>query len=359
MNVPLYRCGLGRNWNGLTALPAANLGLVFDKFFDGWNGAFDEYASKEAKSLWVKRIAGARPAPLLADAIKRQQALVTKLGGAVWYAVAVSRFVTGTGIANPLENGFAFHHTLGVPYLTASGLKGGARNYWTEWHDPKPNDRDEIDRLLGSAKGGVGSIILFDMLPIAPVALVPEVMTPHYADWYQNGEAPGDWMSPTPIPFIAVEAGAVFQIAAAPRVFGDPNWTATNRDRLKEILENALDITGLGAKTSVGYGRFPLFDTAADAKAAADVIVAALRAEWTPPPAGHRSDAPPVTSPTYKSGDTLPAGTTVNWNADGDVFEVKTRAAVTLAPKMKVPVAYEGLDDEAPISQIVELKHIN
>lgn len=284
MNVPLYRRGPGRNWNGLTSLDTANLGLVFDKFFDGWNGAFEDYDSKEAKSLWVKRVARDRPAPLLADAVARQKALAEKLGGAVWYAVATSRFVTGTGIANPLENGFAFHHTLGVPYLTASGLKGAARNYWTEWHDPKPNDRSEIDRFFEGEGKSVGSVIFFDMLPIAPVTLVPEVMTPHYGDWYQKGEAPGDWMSPTPIPFIAVEAGAVFQVAAAPRVSGDPNRQA-NREKLRSLLETTLDVTGLGAKTAVGYGRFLLFDNRRDAEDE-KAITAALRGEFTPPAAG-------------------------------------------------------------------------
>jgi CRISPR/Cas system CMR subunit Cmr6 (Cas7 group RAMP superfamily) len=45
----------------------------------------------------------------------------------------------------------------------------------------------------------------------APPELVPEVMTPHYGDWYATSgaaiaeNAPGDWMSPTPIPFLAVE----------------------------------------------------------------------------------------------------------------------------------------------------------
>jgi CRISPR-associated protein Cmr6 len=271
MTVPLYR-PVGDDWGRRSEQRPANLGLVFDKFFAGWDEKYEGkvYASEKAKADWVKRLAGASkgvPADALTGVVERQRALVDALGGTTWLAVATSRFVTGTGISNPLENGFAFHHALGVPYLAATGLKGALRACWEQWHPAAAKDETIATRLFG--KPGAGGVVFFDMLPTKPPALVPEVMTPHYGAWYGAREAeiaenaPGDWMSPTPIPFLAVEAGAVFQIGAAPRTAGDRRWSE-NRAHIETILRGADDRPGalnigLGAKTAVGHGGFRMF----------------------------------------------------------------------------------------------------
>lgn len=346
MSAPLYKIGSRPSTH-------SNVGLVFDKFFASWNeqfiaASFDHFLSDEkmqrfsteTKAEWVRSVSarGTKASP--GDAAERVAKLAEKLGGAVWYAVATSRFVTGTGIANPLENGFAFHHTLGVPYLTASGLKGGLKSYWDHWS----GDNTGSIEMLGTALSA-GSVIFFDMLPVEPVTLVPEVMTPHYGEWYQKGKEapPGDWMSPTPIPFIAVEAGAYFQIAVAPRKFGDPAWQA-NREKLKGILKETLDITGLGAKTAVGYGRFELYDSLKDAKAALHGKVAA----------GNENRA----SLQFKAGGTLPEGTALTWNVGGEIIQVRTLTSVILKRGITIPVTFDEGEDEAPISKILELKHI-
>lgn len=339
MMVPLYN-------NAPPTSASSSTGLIFDKFFGAWDLAFLEASLAEvtapnshiqkfgtsAKLDWIKRLCQRTATPelraLLAEAIARQKTLIEALGGEVWYAVATSRFVTGTGIANPLENGFAFHHTLGVPYLTASGVKGATRNYALEWHAPYPHNdleawKKDINRLLGSPDVGVGAVILFDMLPVAPPKLVPEIMTPHYGDWYQTGAAPGDWMSPVPIPFLAVEAGAVFQFGVAPRVLGDPVWPATKATLIK-FLTGTLEITGLGAKTAVGYGRFTFAQG------------------------------------NYWRGDTLAAGTKLFWPAASENGEhVVTLENVVLTPDIEIPVQLQNGEQDSPhISSLAELKHI-
>ncbi len=241
----------------------ANLGLVFDKYFGDWNDSFDGIADRDgktAKSAWVGQIvkaAASADSVMITAFAARQRAMVQALGGSSYLATASSRFVTGTGIANPLENGFVFHPTLGLPYLPASGLKGAVKAFWTQWHLAAADAQTK--RIFGEGSGA-GSAIFFDMLPVGPVHLAAEVMTPHYGPWYQNGEAPGDWHSPTPIPFIAVEEGAEFQISFAPRVKAIPQtseWT-TDCAALEDVVKSALCFTGLGAKTAVGYGRFAL-----------------------------------------------------------------------------------------------------
>lgn len=252
MNIPLFPSA-ARAAN--LQSPGSNAGLVFDKFFASWNATFTELQGASAKLNWVNRFANAA-CPCDPNWAARQRALVEALGGTVWRATATSRFITGTGIANPLENGFVWHHSFGCPYLPASGLKGALGAYWRQWDG---NDIACAKRLFGEA-AQAGAAMVFDMIPFSGVRLCAEVMTPHYGPWYQKGEIPGDWHDPVPIPFLAVEAGAVFQIAVAPRVGGNaqpPAWR-DDLNLLRRRLSEKLEWTGLGAKTAVGYGRFKL-----------------------------------------------------------------------------------------------------
>ena len=76
-------------------------------------------------------------------------------------------------------------------------------------------------------------------------------MTPHFAGWTER-EPPGDWLSPTPIPFLTTAAGTPF-------LFGIVPIRAAGNDDLKTAsawLRAALSWAGAGAKTAVGYGRF-------------------------------------------------------------------------------------------------------
>jgi CRISPR-associated protein Cmr6 len=367
MSVPLYRADGGqdadssaRTWEERSRQREANLGLVFDKFFANWSDDFAGYAKdgkkEKAKPGWVEHIANASKAAspeALRLAIARQNALVAALGGKSWTVTAASRFVTGTGIANPLENGFAFHHTLGVPYLAATGLKGALLAYWEQWHVAGDEQQHRLltARLFGEK--GVGSVVFLDMLPTKPPTLVSEVMTPHYREWYAASRAadiaanaPGDWMSPTPIPFLAVEAGATFQLAIAPRTAGDPEWPG-HRQCIANILADALGGVGLGAKTAVGYGRFELSDGKSEAQA-----VSAPRPVQNRPRGSRAGGAA-----AYQAGQTLRAGTRLSWLDEGDVVLV---GEATLRPGMTLRVRFvdNGEDDNVPVGEIPALRHI-
>ncbi|MBC7326079.1 MAG: type III-B CRISPR module RAMP protein Cmr6, partial [Moorella sp. (in: Bacteria)] len=66
----------------------------------------------------------------------------------------------------------------------------------------------------------VGSVLFFDALPAGPVKVQADVMTPHYAPYYQPQgvpQPPGDWFDPVPIPFLTVAPGQPFFFALAPR----------------------------------------------------------------------------------------------------------------------------------------------
>lgn len=274
MQRPLPERNIGRG-----SFPGeANLGLVWNKFFDGWGEnedpeqersgnrsdagrkdksgeAFSEPAGGPAKQAWIRKFAtpvGERDA--LETASARLQRMVRALSGICEDYTTTAPFVTGTGLEHPVENGFAWHHTLGVPYLPASMVKGLVRAWAEHW---LKREAAEISRIFGSAADaeGVGSIIVFDALPTARVTLMSEVLTPHDGGWRQGkAPAPSDWHSPVPIPFLVVKPGAQFRFAVAPR----PGARAGHEDATLFMgwLKEALDWIGAGAKTAVGFGRF-------------------------------------------------------------------------------------------------------
>ncbi|GIX15055.1 MAG: hypothetical protein KatS3mg118_3014 [Paracoccaceae bacterium] len=258
--------------------PGANPGLLWNKFFDGWDKnedpkqgrsgnrsdagrkdgsgeAFSEPAGGPAKQAWIGSFA--RPVgegDALEAAGARVQRLVRALGGRCEDHITTAPFVTGTGLEHPVENGFVWHHTLGVPYLPASMVKGLVRAWAEHW---LKHDAAAISRIFGGAADaeGVGSVIVFDALPTKPATLMAEVLTPHDGGWRQgNAPAPSDWHSPVPIPFLVVAPGAQFRFAVAPRP-----GAGTGREDVAlfmDWLKEALDWIGAGAKTAVGFGRF-------------------------------------------------------------------------------------------------------
>ena len=121
------------------------------------------------------------------------------------------------------------------------------------------NEKTKIINCLFGHKdesnGSVGSIVFFDAIPVQPVLLEAEVMTPHFSKYYNNDSPPADWLNPEPIQFLTVAPEQRFMFAVAPR---NPDQYGAMDDvkMVMEWLENALEWYGAGAKTVVGYGRF-------------------------------------------------------------------------------------------------------
>lgn len=229
---PLYGRGAGAQNRG-------HVGLFYDKFLDGWQRDTKGVWSIASKQDWVEGITAdpVGDAELLKEYRRRLADLVTARRGQLWVYKTEERFVTGTGRSHPVEIGFAWHPTLGVPYLPASSIKGliGHKDHSTD--------------ILGS-ETRVGRVICLDAVPAEPVRLEADVMTPHYLPW-SDDNPPADWRSPTPIPFLTVASGALFLFAVVPR---DRN-AADNLAEVGRWLEDALGNAGAGAKTAVGYGR--------------------------------------------------------------------------------------------------------
>ena len=239
---PLYRM----DGDPMTSRPPqAHSGLWYDKFCWtlGSGGTPD-------KRDWIDTLAGSVGADALIDEYARRVVrLIEARGGRVRVFKTVSRFVTGLGRSHPVENGFAWHPTLGTPYLPGSSVKGMVRA-WATAEDGCDGEGDPLWRLLGDLDRA-GIISFLDAVPTGVASLEADVMTPHYANWTVD-DPPGDWRSPKPIPFLTVACGVRMIFGVAPCGAANRNDVATVMDWIAQALE----FQGTGAKTAVGYGRF-------------------------------------------------------------------------------------------------------
>jgi CRISPR-associated protein Cmr6 len=175
------------------------------------------------------------------------------------------RFVTGLGRKGALEVGFTFHR-YGFPILPGSSVKGIARAsaHQLEGLDENeaalPSDADFV--TIGGfasdqneAESQAGSAIFYDAIPAELPKLELDVITPHFAEYYQKEKWPTDSQNPIPIPFLTVAPNTTFLFAVGWRGAMDEEAL-----RLRELAQtwliNGLEILGAGAKTSAGYGFF-------------------------------------------------------------------------------------------------------
>lgn len=252
---PLYAAAASAT---LVSTTTGNAGLWYDKFCDRWKPDWTGFAGDSGKRDWMSTLPKkVGDSALMKEAVKRLEDLVDAQGGCRFRRMTAWRFVTGLGRNHPVENGFTWRHDIGTPYIAGSSLKGLARAYARDW-DGLP--REEIHRIFDQkldAGLGVGSVVFLDALPVGPVALDADVMTPHYGPWYQGetNAVPADWHSPTPISFLAVAPGQTFVFAVLPR---NQSNEQDQKDCKKaaDLLKEALETLGAGAKTAVGYGQF-------------------------------------------------------------------------------------------------------
>ncbi len=243
----------------------SNRGLWYDKFCNRWKSDWTGFEGDSGKRDWIGQIANidesrtkkAGDSGLIKEAATRCENLAKTLQGQCFRRTTAWRFVSGLGRSHPVENGFAWRHDTGAPYLPGSSLKGLARAWARDWESLSGEILERIFGPKPEADLKVGSVVFLDALPVEPVVLQADVMTPHYGPWHQNekGAIPGDWHSPTPIPFLTVAPGQTFLFAVLPR---NPSNEQDRKDceTAADLLAQALEMLGAGAKTAAGYGQF-------------------------------------------------------------------------------------------------------
>lgn len=281
-------------WFGTSMLPTeANAGLVFDRYFRIWKpegGKYGEPGLLRAEKPYnpspkpnesranpmgdfVEDYNARKPDASLTAHHDRIRRVIDGSGmpNATLTLTTVSRLAIGLGGAHPTENSLTFDHLLGVPYLPGSSIKGACRA-WSEIEvDGSRIDADRVQSLFGSAprsgsqtakaaeRGGVLQFLAAH--PRRRPDLAVEIVNNHHMKYYgasASHRAKAEWTiepldieSPNPVFFLVIEAQVPFEF----HVLATDGEISTRDEGLK-ILEDALKFIGIGAKTSVGYGRF-------------------------------------------------------------------------------------------------------
>ncbi len=280
------------SWRRASQAGGLHPGLAFYRFLEDRGGQFQE---------GLKVLTNKISLPFAAELIKRQEEQLRFLEDNGWVtccfrARLISRLAIGLGIPNRAENGFWLDQTHGLPLIPGSVLKGLSQDYallsrdaWpgTEVfrHDPeltaifgaqtpekseKPDKPDKPDKYFQARQGHV---VFFEALPVLSNNANPfdlDIINPHYQPYYSEGKPPADYYSPVPIVFLTIQLGLTFQFALAARD-ADYTWkTNTGQECHCHIaaadllplaissLQGAITTLGVGAKTSLGYGRFEL-----------------------------------------------------------------------------------------------------
>lgn len=221
------------------------------------------------------------------------------------------RLAIGLGNESIYETGISFHPIYGIPYIPASSIKGVVRNYFldryfqlTDKEITENNERADKDKitpekkafqdagfcfLFGADKDSItgarqGAIVFMDSFPDENLNIEPDIVNPHYKDYYDDIEGktpPGDWMNPVPIIFLTA-TGAIFEVTILGKKYkdmplhniryktideqgrplektiGENTWIENGQpiQIMLDHLKIALKENGIGAKTAVDYGKF-------------------------------------------------------------------------------------------------------
>lgn len=164
----------------------------------------------------------------------------------------------------PLDISLAWDPVLNLPYIPASTVKGVVRAYLTMGNITV--EGLSVDDLLGEAGklAHVGYTVFFDAYPVGceKTLVEPDVITPHYSEveWRidETSAKPRPIVFPTIAPGTTIYFPVAINVNLAKRLKGKSETAKlAEGDVVSKILEHiqkALQI-GIGAKTSIGYGR--------------------------------------------------------------------------------------------------------
>lgn len=164
-----------------------------------------------------------------------------------------SRFVVGLGAAHVQEVSITLHRIFGFPIIPGNALKGLTRAY-VELVLKKTETDAEFLSIFGNQESR-GKVVFFDAVPLSDgFVLQRDVMTPHYSAYYQGSAPPADYLKPVPVLFYVVEnVNFLFALGSTDGAL---------LGKALSWLEKALDVMGVGAKTTSGYGYFKSLDNA-------------------------------------------------------------------------------------------------
>jgi CRISPR-associated protein Cmr6 len=164
----------------------------------------------------------------------------------------------------PLDISLAWDPVLNLPYIPASTVKGVVRSYLTM--NNVTVEGLSVDDLLGETGklAHVGYIVFFDAYPVGceRTLVEPDVITPHYSE--VEGRVDETSAKPRPIVFPTIAPGTTIYFPVAVNVNLARRLKEKGKmaklaegdtvNKVLEYVQRALEM-GIGAKTSIGYGR--------------------------------------------------------------------------------------------------------
>ncbi len=181
------------------------------------------------------------------------------------------RMAIGLGHENVYETSMTLHHVYGIPCIPASSLKGVVRSWIIEELFEKNEEKAFKNSFMESKmmcdifgcddnsfykEAREGRVIFFDAFPTSEPKIEPDVMNPHYQDYYgdtSNRVAPTDYQNPVPVFFLTVK-DTNFQFIIGSKKEPLDKFEIGGKT-IDVWLTEALQNHGIGAKTAVGYGR--------------------------------------------------------------------------------------------------------
>ena len=227
--------------------PTTNAGLWLDKFI-----VDQDRTSSAARAALVQQVAGISQPECYSAWFARWKQCLEGYGAACRQATVTGRMVVGLGEDSVLETSIMLHHTLGVPCIPGTALKGLASSFARQrlGDDWRPGAASRAYSVMFGDADSAGYVTFFDAMPVpGNSGLFSDVITVHHMGYYQKEDAPpADWDNPNPVPFLS--ADGIYLIALA----GPEEWVTAAFD----LLKHSLELAGVGAKTSSGYGRLSL-----------------------------------------------------------------------------------------------------
>lgn len=195
---------------------------------------------------------------------------------AVVYGELQGRLIVNLSDSLIQNAGICLDRNTGLPYIPGSAVKGVARHVALarlrngEWSiedfmkgfgssEADFKAEGELEKFAGSVleeertlKGGIDFLAA---IPITEPTIVVDISNVHYPKYYQTGDVSDlKEESPKPNTFPAVEKGVRYAFCIAAN--GMDGIDEDLFKKVREVLVEAITVSGIGAKTGAGYGWF-------------------------------------------------------------------------------------------------------
>lgn len=266
----------------LQNINCSNYGLALDKFGRNVGNKLDYISSEGQDNLQFKY--NLKSAAETAQAAMEKVFCFYKSQGTLTQLAVIQnwRMVLNLGANTAYNNGFLLHKLYGVPYLPGQAIKGVLRHYViTTYFDSKEETawkNPSFRMLLGNeevennenkdkpTKANQGKAIFLDAFPTNDdFKIEADIMNPHNTKYYDQSnltEYPNDTTNPTPIKFLTLKEAKFNLSVFVPKEYEMDNIFFTEsgkwgnpKEAIEQLMIDAMEIQGIGAKTNLGYGR--------------------------------------------------------------------------------------------------------